>query len=155
MCGDLAGFLFNDLLYVCVEYAVDLLYSFANCSGLELIFGLNALLRTPENAWDSQNAELLLNYCERRQYRLSWELGNGMTNCVFGSEALPCNYNIVYNIVDHLCYFSSYSSYRINSSFFFILRLKWQKKSHLRKLVILHENCKMFLCAVFQCLKTC
>ncbi|XP_053335197.1 heparanase [Clarias gariepinus] len=58
------------------EYAMDLLYSFANCSGLELIFGLNALLRTPENAWDSQNAELLLNYCERRQYRLSWELGN-------------------------------------------------------------------------------
>ncbi|KAM9450930.1 heparanase [Clarias gariepinus] len=58
------------------EYAMDLLYSFANCSGLELIFGLNALLRTPENAWDSQNAELLLNYCEKRQYRLSWELGN-------------------------------------------------------------------------------
>ncbi|KAF5903707.1 helicase POLQ-like, partial [Clarias magur] len=58
------------------EYAMDLLYSFANCSGLELIFGLNALLRTPENAWDSQNAELLLNYCERRQYRMSWELGN-------------------------------------------------------------------------------
>ncbi|XP_060791942.1 heparanase isoform X2 [Neoarius graeffei] len=45
-------------------------------SGLELIFGLNALLRTPENAWDSQNAELLLNYCERQQYRMSWELGN-------------------------------------------------------------------------------
>ncbi|MCI4386677.1 hypothetical protein PGIGA_G00065240 [Pangasianodon gigas] len=58
------------------EYAVDLLYSFVNCSGLELIFGLNALLRTPENVWDSQNAELLLNYCEQRQYRMSWELGN-------------------------------------------------------------------------------
>ncbi|KAK2827373.1 hypothetical protein Q7C36_018299 [Tachysurus vachellii] len=58
------------------EYAVDLLYSFVNCSGLELIFGLNALLRTPENVWDSQNAELLLNYCERQQYRMSWELGN-------------------------------------------------------------------------------
>ncbi|GAA6101685.1 heparanase [Tachysurus ichikawai] len=58
------------------EHAVDLLYSFVNCSGLELIFGLNALLRTPENVWDSQNAELLLNYCERQQYRMSWELGN-------------------------------------------------------------------------------
>ncbi|XP_053505449.1 heparanase [Ictalurus furcatus] len=58
------------------EYAVDLLYSFVNCSGLELIFGLNALLRTPENVWDSRNAELLLNYCEQRQYRMSWELGN-------------------------------------------------------------------------------
>ncbi|XP_026995857.1 heparanase [Tachysurus fulvidraco] len=58
------------------EHAVDLLYSFVNCSGLELIFGLNALLRSPENMWDSQNAELLLNYCERQQYKMSWELGN-------------------------------------------------------------------------------
>ncbi|KAG7321072.1 hypothetical protein KOW79_015487 [Hemibagrus wyckioides] len=58
------------------EYAVDLLYSFVNCSGLELIFGLNALLRTPDNVWNSQNAELLINYCERQQYRMSWELGN-------------------------------------------------------------------------------
>ncbi|KAF7696982.1 hypothetical protein HF521_005400 [Silurus meridionalis] len=57
-------------------HAVDLLYSFVNCSGLELIFGLNALLRTPENVWESQNAELLLNYCERRKYIMSWELGN-------------------------------------------------------------------------------
>ncbi|KAI7796229.1 Hpse protein, partial [Triplophysa rosa] len=58
------------------EYAVDLLYAFANCSGLDLIFGLNALLRTPENSWDSTNAELLLKYCGSRQYVMSWELGN-------------------------------------------------------------------------------
>ncbi|XP_026090616.1 heparanase-like [Carassius auratus] len=58
------------------EYAVDLLYTFANCSGLDLIFGLNALLRTSENTWDSTNAELLLKYCESRQYAMSWELGN-------------------------------------------------------------------------------
>ncbi|XP_059397821.1 heparanase-like [Carassius carassius] len=58
------------------EYAVDLLYAFANCSGLDLIFGLNALLRTSENTWDSTNAELLLKYCESRQYAMSWELGN-------------------------------------------------------------------------------
>lgn len=80
--GRVSACLFNDLS-VFVEHAVDLLYSFANCSGLELIFGLNALLRTPENAWDSQNAELLLNYCERRQYRMSWELGNGVTLHVY------------------------------------------------------------------------
>uniref|UniRef100_A0A673NA33 Heparanase n=1 Tax=Sinocyclocheilus rhinocerous TaxID=307959 RepID=A0A673NA33_9TELE len=58
------------------EYAVDLLYAFANCSGLDLIFGLNALLRTSENTWNSTNAELLLKYCESRQYVMSWELGN-------------------------------------------------------------------------------
>ncbi|XP_055035360.2 heparanase [Misgurnus anguillicaudatus] len=58
------------------EYAIDLLYTFANCSGLDLIFGLNALLRTSENTWDSTNAELLLKYCGSRQYVMSWELGN-------------------------------------------------------------------------------
>ncbi|XP_073680884.1 heparanase [Garra rufa] len=58
------------------EYAVDLLHAFANCSGLDLIFGLNALLRTNENTWDSTNAELLLKYCESREYVMSWELGN-------------------------------------------------------------------------------
>ncbi|KAL2076845.1 hypothetical protein ACEWY4_027554 [Coilia grayii] len=58
------------------EYAVDLLYSFANCTGLDLIFGLNALLRTSANSWNSQNAQMLLDYCESRQYNMSWELGN-------------------------------------------------------------------------------
>ncbi|XP_030045012.1 heparanase [Microcaecilia unicolor] len=55
---------------------VDLLYSFANCSGLSLIFGLNALLRKGNSQWDSSNAKLLLNYCASKQYNLSWELGN-------------------------------------------------------------------------------
>lgn len=57
------------------EYAVDLLYSFANCTGFDLIFGLNALLRRG-NSWNSKNAQMLLEYCESRQYRMSWELGN-------------------------------------------------------------------------------
>lgn len=58
------------------EYAVDLLYSFTNCSGLNLIFGLNALLRTAGNSWNSSNAKSLLQYCESKQYKMSWELGN-------------------------------------------------------------------------------
>ncbi|KAJ8287064.1 hypothetical protein GJAV_G00046630 [Gymnothorax javanicus] len=58
------------------EDSVDLLYTFANCSGLDLIFGLNALLRTQRNSWDSRNAEMLLSYCESKQYNMSWELGN-------------------------------------------------------------------------------
>ncbi|KAM4635206.1 heparanase isoform 2-T2 [Polymixia lowei] len=58
------------------EYSVDLLYSFANCSGMDLIFGLNALLRTPGSAWNSSNARLLMQYCESKQYKMSWELGN-------------------------------------------------------------------------------
>lgn len=58
------------------EVTVDQLYSFAHCSGLELIFGLNALLRTPDNCWNSSNAQALLHYCASRQYTMSWELGN-------------------------------------------------------------------------------
>uniref|UniRef100_A0AAY5KDK9 Heparanase n=1 Tax=Esox lucius TaxID=8010 RepID=A0AAY5KDK9_ESOLU len=58
------------------EYTVDLLYSFTNCSGLDLIFGLNELLRTAGNTWDSSNARALLQYCESKQYSMSWELGN-------------------------------------------------------------------------------
>ncbi|XP_043530229.1 heparanase isoform X1 [Chiloscyllium plagiosum] len=57
------------------ERSVDILYSFANCSGLHLIFGLNALLRKKQ-AWDSSNAQKLLQYCAMRKYNMSWELGN-------------------------------------------------------------------------------
>lgn len=53
-----------------------MLYTFANCSGLDLIFGLNALLRTRDLHWDSSNAQLLLDYCASKNYNISWELGN-------------------------------------------------------------------------------
>lgn len=56
---------------------MDLLHSFASCSGMDLIFGLNALLRSADNSWNSSNAGLLLQYCESRGYLMSWELGNG------------------------------------------------------------------------------
>lgn len=59
------------------EYTVDLLHALANCSGLDLIFGLNALLRTADNTWNSSNARSLLQYCEGQRYEMSWELGNG------------------------------------------------------------------------------
>uniref|UniRef100_A0A671XGA3 Heparanase n=1 Tax=Sparus aurata TaxID=8175 RepID=A0A671XGA3_SPAAU len=58
------------------ESTVDLLHSFSSCSGMDLIFGLNALLRTADNTWNSSNARSLLQYCESKQYRMSWELGN-------------------------------------------------------------------------------
>ncbi|KAI4542781.1 hypothetical protein MG293_006907 [Ovis ammon polii] len=58
------------------KHSVDMLYTFANCSGLNLIFGLNALLRTADMHWDSSNAQLLLDYCSSKNYDISWELGN-------------------------------------------------------------------------------
>ncbi|XP_036709888.1 heparanase isoform X3 [Balaenoptera musculus] len=56
--------------------SVDMLYTFASCSGLDLIFGLNALLRTADLHWNSSNAQLLLDYCSSKSYNISWELGN-------------------------------------------------------------------------------
>ncbi|KAM9701290.1 LOW QUALITY PROTEIN: heparanase-like, partial [Menidia menidia] len=58
------------------ELTVDSLASFSSCSGLALIFGLNALLRTPENVWNGSNAAALLSYTQQRRYALAWELGN-------------------------------------------------------------------------------
>uniref|UniRef100_A0A3P9DAS1 Heparanase n=1 Tax=Maylandia zebra TaxID=106582 RepID=A0A3P9DAS1_9CICH len=58
------------------ELTVDQLHAFANCSGFQLIFGLNALLRTADNSWNNSNAALLLQYCQSRHYGMSWELGN-------------------------------------------------------------------------------
>ncbi|XP_061849820.1 heparanase [Colius striatus] len=55
---------------------LDILYSFANCSGFHLIFGLNALLRKDGLQWDSSNAQEILDYCASRKYNISWELGN-------------------------------------------------------------------------------
>uniref|UniRef100_A0A803JKD1 Heparanase n=1 Tax=Xenopus tropicalis TaxID=8364 RepID=A0A803JKD1_XENTR len=55
---------------------VDMLYRFANCSGLHLIFGLNALLRQDNNEWNNSNAKLLIDYCSLKKYNLAWELGN-------------------------------------------------------------------------------
>ncbi|XP_068609262.1 heparanase [Brachionichthys hirsutus] len=65
---------YNPVKYT--EATVDLLHSFTNCSGMDLIFGLNALLRTADNSWNSSNAQLLLDYCQSRSYKMSWELGN-------------------------------------------------------------------------------
>lgn len=56
--------------------SVDILYTFAKCSKLDLIFGLNALLRTADLRWNSSNAQLLLDYCSSMSYNMSWELGN-------------------------------------------------------------------------------
>ncbi|XP_068948326.1 heparanase isoform X1 [Petaurus breviceps papuanus] len=58
------------------ESTVDMLYSFAKCSGLDLIFGINALTRTSNLQWDSSNAKLFLDYCTSQKYDIFWELGN-------------------------------------------------------------------------------
>ncbi|XP_075059460.1 heparanase [Mixophyes fleayi] len=58
------------------KHTIDLLYRFANCSNLHLIFGLNVLPRTAHDQWNSSNAKLLIDYCDSKKYNMSWELGN-------------------------------------------------------------------------------
>ncbi|CAM2117932.1 unnamed protein product [Caretta caretta] len=69
-----------ELAYDLVERSLDKLYNFADCSGLHLIFALNALRRNPNNSWNSSNALSLLKYSASKKYNISWELGNEPNN---------------------------------------------------------------------------
>ncbi|XP_023496953.1 inactive heparanase-2 isoform X1 [Equus asinus] len=60
--------------------SLDKLYNFADCSGLHLIFALNALCRNPNNSWNSSSALSLLKYSASKKYNISWELGNEPNN---------------------------------------------------------------------------
>lgn len=48
--------------------------------GWEFVFGLNALLRSPSpnGVWNSSNAAQLMSFTVSREYRVQWELGNGI-----------------------------------------------------------------------------
>uniref|UniRef100_A0A8C4QM05 Uncharacterized protein n=1 Tax=Eptatretus burgeri TaxID=7764 RepID=A0A8C4QM05_EPTBU len=67
---------------------LDSLNGFSSCSGLHLIYGLNALLRGPGSDWNSSNAALLLHYTASKGYNFSWELGNGLL--VVSAVQAPC-----------------------------------------------------------------
>uniref|UniRef100_H3A912 Heparanase 2 (inactive) n=1 Tax=Latimeria chalumnae TaxID=7897 RepID=H3A912_LATCH len=60
--------------------SLDKLYNFADCSGLHLLFGLNALHRNPDNSWNGSSALSLLKYSASKKYNISWELGNAEPN---------------------------------------------------------------------------
>ncbi|KAG8454328.1 hypothetical protein GDO86_000825 [Hymenochirus boettgeri] len=95
---------------------VDLLYRFANCSGLHLIFGLNALLRKG-NEWSSSNAKLLIDYCYFKKYNLSWELGNEPNSFRKKSGIYVNGYQLGKDFVSLHDLLSKYPSYK-NSGLF-------------------------------------
>ena len=56
---------------------VDNLFTFAKKSGLNIIFGLNVLLRDSNTQnWNSTNAQQLMKYITGRGFSCDWELGN-------------------------------------------------------------------------------
>uniref|UniRef100_A0A3B4B9B4 Uncharacterized protein n=1 Tax=Periophthalmus magnuspinnatus TaxID=409849 RepID=A0A3B4B9B4_9GOBI len=56
--------------------SLDKLYNFADCAGLHLVLGLNALHRNPDNSWNTSSTLSLLKYGAGKKYNISWELGN-------------------------------------------------------------------------------
>uniref|UniRef100_A0A8C6UNG5 Heparanase 2 n=1 Tax=Neogobius melanostomus TaxID=47308 RepID=A0A8C6UNG5_9GOBI len=56
--------------------SLDKLYNFADCTGLHLVLGLNALQRNPDNSWNTSSTLSLLKYGAGKKYSISWELGN-------------------------------------------------------------------------------
>ncbi|KAK1904993.1 Inactive heparanase-2 [Dissostichus eleginoides] len=56
--------------------SLDKLYNFADCAGLHLILGVNALHRNPDNSWNTSSTLSLLKYGAGKKYNISWELGN-------------------------------------------------------------------------------
>ncbi|TNN75287.1 Inactive heparanase-2 [Liparis tanakae] len=61
---------------VVLDKSLDKLYNFADCAGLHLILGLNALHRNPDNSWNTSSTLSLLKYGAGKKYNISWELGN-------------------------------------------------------------------------------
>ncbi|XP_062376384.1 LOW QUALITY PROTEIN: inactive heparanase-2 [Sardina pilchardus] len=56
--------------------SLDKLHNFADCAGMQIVFGLNGLQRNPDCSWNSSNALSLLKYSASKKYNMTWELGN-------------------------------------------------------------------------------
>lgn len=53
------------------------IFEFANSSGLNLIFGVNALTqRNTDNSWDESNFLKVLKFSRSKDFPIAWELGN-------------------------------------------------------------------------------
>lgn len=55
----------------------DAVNLFTQAVGWKFIFGINQLLSNPDKTWNSTNAEMIIDYTLKKNYSVSWELGNG------------------------------------------------------------------------------
>ncbi|XP_028815305.1 inactive heparanase-2 [Denticeps clupeoides] len=100
--------------------SLDKLYNFADCAGLHLIFGLNALHRNHDNSWNSSSALSLLKYSAGKKYNISWELGNepnGYRTMVarsINSSRLAQDYVMLKTLLQSVRYYSRASLYGPN-----------------------------------------
>ncbi|XP_078269485.1 inactive heparanase-2 [Rhinoraja longicauda] len=100
--------------------SLDKLYNFAECSGLHLIFGLNALQRNPDNSWNGSSGLSLLKYCASKKYNISWELGNepnsyrSMVGRTINGSRLGKDYVQLKNLLQSVRFYTKASLYGPN-----------------------------------------
>ncbi|KAK0131922.1 Inactive heparanase-2 [Merluccius polli] len=111
---------------LCLELAreggsLDKLYNFAECAGLQLILGLNALHRNPDNSWNSSSSLSLLKYSAGKKYNISWELGNepnayrGMVGRSVNSSQLAQDYAVLRTLLQSVRYYHRAQLYGPNA----------------------------------------
>ncbi|XP_050981313.1 inactive heparanase-2 [Labeo rohita] len=100
--------------------SLDKLYNFADCAGLHLIFGLNALHRNPDNSWNASSALSLLKYSASKKYNISWELGNEpnsyrtMAARSVNSSRLAQDYSLLKTLLQSVRFYSRANLYGPN-----------------------------------------
>ncbi|CAL8366322.1 unnamed protein product [Gadus morhua 'NCC'] len=101
--------------------SLDKLYNFAECAGLQLILGLNALHRNPDNSWNSSSSLSLLKYSAGKKYNISWELGNepnayrGMAGRSVNSSQLGTDYSVLRTLLQSVRYYQRAQLYGPNA----------------------------------------
>ncbi|XP_029621198.1 inactive heparanase-2 isoform X1 [Salmo trutta] len=101
--------------------SLDKLYNFAECAGLHLVLGLNALQRSPDFSWNSSSALSLLKYSAGKKYNISWELGNepngyrSMVGQTVNSTQLAKDYTLLRTLLQSVRYYNRAHLYGPNS----------------------------------------
>ncbi|XP_003964172.2 inactive heparanase-2 isoform X1 [Takifugu rubripes] len=101
--------------------SLDKLYNFADCAGLHLILGLNALHRNPDHSWNTSSTLSLLKYSAGKKYNISWELGNepnayrSMVGHTGNSTQLAQDYTKLRTLLQSVRYYSRAQLYGPNT----------------------------------------
>ncbi|XP_051937268.1 inactive heparanase-2 [Hippocampus zosterae] len=101
--------------------SLDKLYNFADCAGLHLILGLNALHRNPDNSWNTSSTLTLLKYSAGKKYNISWELGNepnayrSMVGRAINSTQLAQDYTQLRTLLQSVRYYNRAHLYGPNA----------------------------------------
>lgn len=60
-----------------------MLNNVATEANLDIIFGLNALIRNADGSWNFENAKELIKFSADHNLEINWELGNGNNSPIY------------------------------------------------------------------------